>query len=196
MTSAPEDNERMQFGLRRILGVVTILAIACGAYAWYQYSQRGYVVLERLLSGDPSVTILSMDVGDGRRDVVCTDQEVLNYFEHQMRHAVRLGDHPNGSGYDLVLAFNLGVSVSTPMYATRDLWGVCVPGKGLEPGWPSHDVTIAEPMPAKARTILDFLFDESQGYGDGRRMIVAEGRPIEIVERARDMDGSVERPGG
>jgi hypothetical protein len=163
---------------------------------WYQYSRRGYVTLERLLSGDSSIRILSMHVGDGRRDVVCTDQEVLDYFEHQMRHAGRLGDHPNGSGYDLVLAFNLGVSVSTPMYATRDLWGVCVPGKGLEPGWPSHDVAIAEPMPHKARAILDFLFDENQGYGDGRRMIVAEGRPIEIVGRGPEIATSVERPGG
>jgi hypothetical protein len=134
----------------------------------------------RLLAGDPSVTIQSLTVRQAEREVVCIDPEVLDYFEQRMRQAVWLGEHANGSLCYLALSFNDGASVSVHMWATRTLWGVCVPGEGLEPGWPSHDVAISEPMPHKVRAMLDFLLDETKNFE--KRMIVAQGRPIEIVD--------------
>jgi hypothetical protein len=41
-------------------------------------------------------------------------------------------------------------------------------------------VAISEPMPHKVRAMLDFLFDETKNFE--KRMIVAQGRPIEIVD--------------
>lgn len=144
------------FRRRTLVGLVMVVAVASGLLLAVRESRRERALLLSLLAGDAKLQLQEIGITAGHKHVIVTNRAVLDYLTEQF-HCGQDGDWVSGAREcTLSLTFVPDDVVEVPMLVSENRWGLQI-DRGIEPGWPSHEVILLEPQPQQIRTIMEFL---------------------------------------
>jgi hypothetical protein len=121
---------------------------------WWLLWYHPHDQFERLLAGDNTIKITSLNITGQGRHVVVEDDQSAEYFTVAFRSASR-PHHGLGTTYTAVITLGFGTSVQTCLYVPTDAKGLTVafPVDGFQDPvfyW----VQLTEPMPESVTSIL------------------------------------------
>jgi hypothetical protein len=144
-----------------LTGLFLFLAAAAGVsistvLRQRQHDAAGERTMTRLLAGDATIQLAGLDIEGQERSVHCTDRSVLAYVAESIRtHSRR--EHPRGLGYTAMFTFTNGSSFKTHMLRTLRGISLSMPADAVEETFPTHEVTLSEPVPPAVKSLLAFL---------------------------------------
>ncbi len=144
------------FRSRTLIGLVIVVAVASGLLLAVRESRRERALLLSLLAGDEKLQLQEIRITAGHKHVIVTSRAALDYLTQQFRHG-QDGDWVSGAREcTLSLTFVPDDVVEVIMLVSENRWGLQI-DRGIEPGWPSHDVILLEPQPQQIRAMMGFL---------------------------------------
>ena len=138
--------------------------------------------LDRVLRGDESIAVTGFHIELQQRSVTCADQSVLKYMTQMMRKSSTIGD---GGGYTYCFEFDFSTGRTYQLYGgiAQSQFSLSVPSAHPhDPGFPTHDVILDQPVPKRVNEIFAFLTAPWEEVG-GLSLHVRDELPLQYTYR-------------
>ncbi len=137
-------------GSALLIGLCVLVAYLLGTH------YLGRSKLLALVDGDQAIRLKSLEIAGQRRRVICTDEDVLRYFEARVRGPSIGG--PSGTSYHITFRFAGGGVYTSQAFLRGDKVEIWVDwGPDTERDPPTHAFHFSEPMPRHVATLLQLL---------------------------------------
>ena len=128
-----------------ILGIISLLCLmvsVCLLIAWPFYRQHQIDNrVARLVSGATDVHVLALRIEGQQREVVCSRNDLVQYFEDSLRQAECPTDlMAGGLSYSLELTLDCGGTAHIQIYVAEDGILISIPRWAVESGFATHRV--------------------------------------------------------